>query len=347
MRTLQPLALALAGIISLSACGTAPASGPSTIAPTESYLFALSAESGHLAGVGADTGTETLTLTLQGVRDHASQFADRPIRKAYVLPTADLVANWNGWFADADPNAILTYLQSGDAMPHSIVLTVSDPSYDPAAGTFRLSARHLHRQAELSPTAATPIPLPNTKAPTDFTSATLYIDGVNLPAAASGSPAAVITTLITDLQSIAKAGGSSARLDQRLSQDADFTRLTGLLVGRYWKEATPLQQRQLTDAVHAYLVKTQISGWVAHKDADVHLGATVAGSTEDEQIVQVELNSGGRTTPVEFFLAQQGGRWVIYNLAVGGSSAVTKYQSSFQQKIKKSGIDGLISSLTG
>ena len=171
----------LAGCSSPSPRVEASPASSATASTEESptYLFTISSETGTIAGIGEDTGNETLTLTLNAVRDHATQFADRPIRDAYVLPTEDLVDRWDGWFADVPPNAVLTFTRPGDPMPHSIVLQLDSPVYDGNAGTLTFTAKHLHRQPRISADAVTTVDLPNTPAPDTFTTATLFIDSVD------------------------------------------------------------------------------------------------------------------------------------------------------------------------
>ena len=142
------------------------------------FLFVVSSKSGRITGIGADTGKETLTLTLRGVSDHATQFADRPFRDAYVLSTQDLAKKWNRWFASSAPNAVLSYRIAGDYMPHNIVVQLWSPRYDSRAQTLTFTAKHTHRSQDPSPDATAVVTLPHRKAPAQFTAGTLFIDSV-------------------------------------------------------------------------------------------------------------------------------------------------------------------------
>jgi uncharacterized protein YjbI with pentapeptide repeats len=163
--------------VPVSRAAATPSAGASVGAAT-SYLFAVSGEQGTIDGIGQDTGGETLTVTLNGVNDHATQFADRPIRNAYVLSTTDLVDRWDTWFANDPPNAVLSYTEAGDPMPHNIVVELTNPIYDESARTLAFTARHLHRQPDLSPSAKEAIAPPRRVAPAVFTGGTLFIDSV-------------------------------------------------------------------------------------------------------------------------------------------------------------------------
>ncbi len=170
-----------------------------------SYLFTVTAELGRIDGIGDDTGQEELTLSLVDVADHATQFADRPFRDAYRLSTADLAARWQGWFADAAPNAVLSYQEADDPLPHAIVLTLSNPQYSADQHTLTFSAHHVHREPALSPDAVQQIAASHRRAPDSFSGASLFIDSVTeegspeptvppstTPASPTGKPVRVI-----------------------------------------------------------------------------------------------------------------------------------------------------------
>lgn len=178
------IALALSGLLLTACSGQDPSTPADSAAPpaaaasaeqSPSYLFTVNGPSGRIDGIGEDTGEESLTVTLD-VSDHATQFADRPIRAAYVLSTADLADRWSRWFADAAPNAVLSFTEPGEPTPRSIVLELADPAYDSAAGTLTFTARHLHREADLSPDAVEQVDLPRRTAPASFDGWSLFID---------------------------------------------------------------------------------------------------------------------------------------------------------------------------
>lgn len=183
-RGLAGIALS-AGLLAGCTSGTAveePDPVGSMMPAAMSFLFTLASQEGTIDGIGEDTGEEVLTLTLRGVSDHATQFADRPIRQAYVLSTTDLVRRWEGWFGDAAPNAVLSFAVPGDPMPRSIVVELAEPEYDRPARTLTFAARHLHRQPDLSPSAQEQVPLPRRVPPATFAGAMLFIDSVEVPA---------------------------------------------------------------------------------------------------------------------------------------------------------------------
>lgn len=162
-------------------------------ATAEDYLWMLTAAGGTIDGIGKDTGDEVLTLTLAGVSDHATQFADRPARDAYVISIPEFTDRWDSWFGSTAPNAVLSYQVVGEARPRGIVLEIDDPDYDSAAGTITFVARHIHRASDPHPDVIAPIEVAPRGAPASFRGASLFIDSAGdsaLPTALEPTDAA-------------------------------------------------------------------------------------------------------------------------------------------------------------
>ncbi len=164
--------LALLTTLGLLASGCSTPADSASTTPV-SYLWVVNSEGGTIAGSG-DTG---LTLTLTGVRDYVTQFADRPVRHAYVLSTMDFENRWADWFSPVTPNAVLSFTEPASPMPASIVLEVTDPVYDESARTLSFTATRLHREPDPHPDAVEKVSLPNIPTPATFISGALFIDG--------------------------------------------------------------------------------------------------------------------------------------------------------------------------
>lgn len=262
---------ALTAMLLLAGCTSSPAqTEPSTQA---AFLWAVNAETGKLDGVGADTGEEQLTLTLVNVRDHATQFADRPFRDAFVISTADLAARWSSWFAAGPPNAVLSFSVAGDPMPHSIVLRLDPPTYDEVGNALVFSAVHQHRQPDLHPDALQTVAPVGTAAPSRFTSASLFIDSATdagpQPAAAQngtvgGGAAAAKVVNGCRIGPGAQCPGADLRganlSDADLSgANLDGADLSGAILDRTHLEGASLRSARLSGAkLHSYLSKADL-----------------------------------------------------------------------------------------
>ena len=130
----------------------------------------------------------------------------------------------------------------------------------------------------------------------------------------------------------------------------DFTRMTALAVGRGWRDATPEQQKQLTEQFRTLLVRTYSSTMTRFKNAQITVqpSNTAADAREATVRADVELpaNSGEkRSAQVDYTLIKTPAGWRVYNVSIEGASLVTIYRNNFNDILRQGGPDALIQSL--
>ncbi len=157
----------------LAVCGSASAatSAPRA-APSASYLFSIPSGSGSLTG----RDDHHLTLRLRGARDSLTRFTDRPLREATVVADVDFARHFAGYFAEDDPNAVLTYTPRGSQVPVSVVLTVGAPRWNARRDTWTFSATRIRKTSDdlAGSVRIRPAAIPD---PRSFAHGTLLIDG--------------------------------------------------------------------------------------------------------------------------------------------------------------------------
>jgi hypothetical protein len=139
------------------------------------YLWTIPSASGSLTG----PNDQHLTLRLVGVRNYLTRFTDRPVRKAYVVSNIDFVRRFKHYFADSNPNAVLSYSLGGKAIPIAIVLELGQPQWDPKSSTLTFAAKRIpHMEDDLPDTTVHIKPrfIPN---PPHFYKAGLFIDSAS------------------------------------------------------------------------------------------------------------------------------------------------------------------------
>ena len=164
-----------AATVAISAIGTAglTAIGAPTQAAAPSYLFTVEATAGSTApGQPVKGQDERFTLIMRGV-EPVTKFADRPFRSASVMSPAALVSNWDAWFADSPPNAVLAFASGANKAPQSIVVTLTRPRYDSSGRTLSFTASRTYRTLDPSQKGKN---WKRPATPTAFTNASLFID---------------------------------------------------------------------------------------------------------------------------------------------------------------------------
>lgn len=126
----------------------------------------------------------------------------------------------------------------------------------------------------------------------------------------------------------------------------NFTRMTQLATARDWRAATPAQQKTLTDEFQTLLVRTYSKALTEYKNQTIEFKASSIKPGDAEVKVRTQIiQSGAKPITLDYFLEKQSQGWKVYDIEVGGISLVTNYRESFASEVRKSGIDGLISSL--
>lgn len=167
------------------------------------------------------------------------------------------------------------------------------------------------------------------------------------------APDALIKELSTDVLDAVKADKSIkqgdvqkviALVDAKVMPFVNFQRMTSSAVGRYWRQATPEQQKRLQEEFKILLVRTYSGALAQVQDQSVEI-KPMRGVIAKEVVVRTEIKGRGDPVQLDYRLEQVGGSWRIYDVNVLGVWLVENYRNSFAQEIGANGIDGLIAKL--
>jgi len=136
-----------------------------------------------------------------------------------------------------------------------------------------------------------------------------------------------------------------ALVDTKVMPHVNFQRMTAAVVGRYWRQATPEQQKRLQEEFKTLLVRTYAGALTQVRDQTVQLKPSRNAATDTEVVVRTEVRGRGEPIQLDYRLEKSAESWKIYDVNVLGVWLVEQYRSSFAQEISASGIDGLIAKL--
>lgn len=138
-----------------------------------------------------------------------------------------------------------------------------------------------------------------------------------------------------------------ALIDTKVLPHFDFTQMTQLAVGRYWRQATPTQQQQLTQQFRTLLVRTYSGALAAFNKQTIEFKPFTMPAGSSDVTVQTQVKQpGAQPIPIDYSLEKLADGWKVYDVSVDGVSLVTNYRSSFGSEIRKDGIAGLLRTLT-
>lgn len=136
-----------------------------------------------------------------------------------------------------------------------------------------------------------------------------------------------------------------ALVDAKIMPNVNFSRMTSMAVGRYWRQATPEQQKQLQDEFKTLLVRTYAGALGEVRDQTLSFKPMRSKPEDTEVVVRSEVRGRGEPIQLDYRLEKTPEGWKIYDLNVLGAWLVENYKSQFAQEIGTKGIDGLIANL--
>lgn len=136
-----------------------------------------------------------------------------------------------------------------------------------------------------------------------------------------------------------------ALVDSKILPSVNFTRMTSSAVGRFWRQATPEQQKQLQDEFKILLVRTYSGALGEVKDQTVTFKPMRSKPEDTEVVVRSEVRGKGEPIQLDYRMEKTSSGWKIYDINVLGVWLVETYRTQFAQEINAKGIDGLIASL--
>lgn len=137
-------------------------------------------------------------------------------------------------------------------------------------------------------------------------------------------------------------------IEDKILPHFNFNRMTRLAMGRNWTMAAPEQQKVLVDEFQTLLVRTYSNALTNYRDETIEVMPLTAQSDPKRTTVKTRVIQGrGREpVPIDYSMEKTESGWKVYDVTVAGVSLVTNYRSSFNSEIRRTGVDGLIASIS-
>ena len=185
--------------------------------------------------------------------------------------------------------------------------------------------------------------------------ATVAVATSAIAAAPAEAPDALVKRISADVIDTAKAdkdiqAGNQKRVmdlvESKILPHVDFQRMTALAAGRFWRQATPEQQTQLSNEFKTLLIFTYSGALAQIKNETVEFKPMRNEAADTDVEVRSQVNvSRGEPITLNYRLAKGAQGWKIYDINVLGAWLVETYKGTFAAEINKSGVDGLINKL--
>lgn len=132
-----------------------------------------------------------------------------------------------------------------------------------------------------------------------------------------------------------------------LEEHVDFDRVSMLILGKYWKTATPEQQARFKKEFRLLLVRTYTTAFTEYANWTIRYLPLKAEEGANRVVVRTEiLQPGTQPVRVDYRMVNAKGDWKVYDVMIEGVSLVQNYRTSFTNDIASSGsLDKLLSQL--
>jgi phospholipid transport system substrate-binding protein len=119
-----------------------------------------------------------------------------------------------------------------------------------------------------------------------------------------------------------------------------------LVMGRYWREASPAQREAFINGLYRKLLDSYGEGILQYDSNQMRITGT-RGAPEDGRVMvdsQVRLKDG-TPVPISYRLRIHEGSWKVYDVVVEGISYVTNYRNQYASEFRAKGVEGVLADL--
>lgn len=127
----------------------------------------------------------------------------------------------------------------------------------------------------------------------------------------------------------------------------DFTRMSALVLGKYWRKASREQKIEFTREFRTLLVRTYAKALLEYTEQTIKYLPVHRGEGSKKVTVKTVIEQGGGHTdiPLNYTLYQTRKGWRVIDVIIEGISLLSNYRTSFGTEIRRDGLDKLIANL--
>ncbi len=135
-------------------------------------------------------------------------------------------------------------------------------------------------------------------------------------------------------------------VDKYLLPHFDTEYAAQLVLGRFWRSATPDQRKRFVDAFYHSLLSnygSALTDFTADR-LKIYPAKVAPGATKATVRTEVKRDNGDRIS-VNYAMRMTPEGWKAYDVAIDGISYVNSYREDFGPQIEKEGLDSVIARL--
>jgi phospholipid transport system substrate-binding protein len=178
--------------------------------------------------------------------------------------------------------------------------------------------------------------------------APLYAPAVH----AQTAPDVLVRSTVDEVLGILKQNSDRRALqdivEKKVLPHFDFRAMTQTAMGKFWRDASPAQQKSLENAFRTLLVRTYTTALAesANVDRKVEVRPLQMKPGDDYTTVRTLVREPGRPPlSIDYRMTLTDKTWKVTDIVAENASLVVNYRGTFASEIGRGGIDGLIKAL--
>lgn len=126
----------------------------------------------------------------------------------------------------------------------------------------------------------------------------------------------------------------------------DFDRMSRLVLGKFWRQASDREQQAFIREFRQLLVRTYGTALLQFSGQEIKYLPMRMAPDATEATVNTEVKStGAPPIPIDYSLYRVGDEWKVYDVTIDGVSLVSNYRTSFNAEVRRYTLAGLIEKL--
>jgi phospholipid transport system substrate-binding protein len=123
-----------------------------------------------------------------------------------------------------------------------------------------------------------------------------------------------------------------------LEPHVDFVRVSALVLGKHWKQATSDQKKRFMKEFRGLLIRTYAVAFSEYSEWKINYIPFSFNPEDDKVFVKTEiLRPGAPPVSVDYRMARKDKSWKVYDVVIEGISFITNYRTTFKNEVARSG----------
>lgn len=127
----------------------------------------------------------------------------------------------------------------------------------------------------------------------------------------------------------------------------DFDHMSRWVLGQHWRDASPQQRSQFTQQFRNLLVNTYGNALLGYSGQTVSYLPVQRDPESGEVTVRARIHDveADQDIPLDYQVDNESGQWKVVDVSIDGVSLIANYRQTFDTRIQREGLDGLIRDL--